>query len=219
MLNRELIQRVQSLYSKGVESDDSRLSNRLIYNKLITVRSRLIRQRLDKKKRLSDWSYQTISCVEIKSVPVTECVVTGCKVYRTVEKIPKFISTSFGDGIRSVTSLDGSTIFSGTSWDKLKYDSYSKYSKNSNKYWIKNGYMYFTFNQDLLYVTIEAILEDIVDILSLDSCAEKCITNLDIDFPIDSDMIEVLIGETVKELVILFSQVKEDKVNDTNEEV
>ena len=29
----EIVTRVQSLYSKGVASDDSRLSNRLIYNK------------------------------------------------------------------------------------------------------------------------------------------------------------------------------------------
>ena len=38
----DLIQRVQSLYSKGVESDDSRLTRRHIYNKLLSVRSTLI---------------------------------------------------------------------------------------------------------------------------------------------------------------------------------
>ena len=41
MLVKELVQRIQSLYSKGVQSDDTRLSSPHIYNKLITVRSKL----------------------------------------------------------------------------------------------------------------------------------------------------------------------------------
>ena len=32
---KEIIQRVQSLYSKGVQSDDTRLSDRHIYNKMV----------------------------------------------------------------------------------------------------------------------------------------------------------------------------------------
>ena len=49
----EIVTRVQSLYSKGVASDDSRLSNRLIYNKMLTVRSRLIVEQAKKKQRIS----------------------------------------------------------------------------------------------------------------------------------------------------------------------
>ena len=45
----EIIQRIQSLYSKGVESDDTRLMSRHIYNKLLTVRARLISQDAKKK--------------------------------------------------------------------------------------------------------------------------------------------------------------------------
>ena len=69
----EIVQRVQSLYSKGVHSDDSRLSARHIYNKLLTVRARLISQEAKKKQKISQWNYQTISCIELIKVPAHEC--------------------------------------------------------------------------------------------------------------------------------------------------
>ena len=53
MLIKEIVQRIQSLYSKGVQSDDSRLSDRHIYNKMITVRSKLISQQHNKKQKIS----------------------------------------------------------------------------------------------------------------------------------------------------------------------
>ena len=50
MKTEELIQRVQSLYSKGVQSDDSRLTSRHIYNKLTTVRAKLVTEEAKKNQ-------------------------------------------------------------------------------------------------------------------------------------------------------------------------
>ena len=44
----EIAQRVQSLYSRGVESDDTRLMQRHIYNKLLTTRAKLISEQAKK---------------------------------------------------------------------------------------------------------------------------------------------------------------------------
>ena len=52
MTNGEIIQRVQSMYSKGVESDDSRLRARHIYNKLLTTTAKLYQQQKNKKQRI-----------------------------------------------------------------------------------------------------------------------------------------------------------------------
>ena len=38
----EIIERIQSAYSKGVKTDDSRLSSRHIYSKIKSVRNRLV---------------------------------------------------------------------------------------------------------------------------------------------------------------------------------
>jgi len=58
MTIKEIIQRVQSLYSKGVQSDDVRLEDRHIYNKMITVRSKLISQEAKKRQKINQWNYQ-----------------------------------------------------------------------------------------------------------------------------------------------------------------
>ena len=91
----EIVQRVQSLYSKGVHSDDSRLSARHIYNKLLTVRARLISQEAKKKQKISQWNYQTISCIELIKVPAHECPCLppiGCDMLRSKYKLPKPLS-------------------------------------------------------------------------------------------------------------------------------
>jgi len=50
----EAIQRVQSMYSRGLQSKDSRLSSRHIYSALCSGRATLIQQQIDKGQKLSD---------------------------------------------------------------------------------------------------------------------------------------------------------------------
>ncbi len=61
----EAIQRVQSMYSKGVQSRSSRLSARHIYSALITARSILIKQQSNKNQKANQWTYQVLPCVEL----------------------------------------------------------------------------------------------------------------------------------------------------------
>ena len=49
----DIIQRIQSLYSKGSQSDDTRLTPRHIYNKMLTVRSKLISEGAKKKQKVN----------------------------------------------------------------------------------------------------------------------------------------------------------------------
>ena len=61
----DLIQRVQSMYSHGVQSDDSRLSGRHIYSKLVSARARLIEKELKSGRGFTAWSMQLLPCVEL----------------------------------------------------------------------------------------------------------------------------------------------------------
>ena len=109
MIVKELIQRVQALYSKGVKSDDSRLSSRHIYNKLLSVRARLISQEAKKKQRISQWNYQTIPCIKMIEVPAHDCPCLppiGCKILRSEHKIPSPLSGLSGDLIDWVRTID-----------------------------------------------------------------------------------------------------------------
>src|SRR5690606_3881012 len=108
---RDLIQRVQSGYNKGVQSDDARLSNRHVYNKLVTSRQRLISQQLRKRQFISDWNYVILPCVELIKVPAHECPClppVGCSVYGTKHPLPKPLTDLSSHRIAWVMSIEGS---------------------------------------------------------------------------------------------------------------
>ena len=145
---KELIQRIQSTYSKGVQSDDSRLTNRHIYNKLLTTRALLLSREVNKKRKLSAWNYSTLPCVEIVEITSNEecpCIPdVGCSVYRSKHKLPKPIVSLSSYMIKGVYSTDAqrSIKFTEVSVNQSKYTKGGKYSSNNNKYMLHNGYIY-----------------------------------------------------------------------------
>ena len=109
MLIAEIIERIQSLYSRGVSSDESRLSDRHVYNKALSVRMQLLAQQIKKKQRISDWNYTVLPCVELIKVPSHECSCLGdlgCDVYRTKFKIPRVMTDANRHYIEFVMSVD-----------------------------------------------------------------------------------------------------------------
>lgn len=225
MLIKEAIQRVQSLYSKGVQSDDSRLSARHIYSKLKSSRARLIKQKLDKNQIVSDWNVQVLPCVELELAPQHECPCLppiGCSILKSKYPLPKPSTSRNRELIYYVTSIDGSIIYSKTTWDEKKYKKGNKYTKDKPDYFIKNGYLYLTHKSGPKVVTVGGVFEDPVEAVSYSSYCEEeadCIDPLETDFPIDEDQVDTLIEMASKELVILFSQMKEDLTNDSKDSV
>lgn len=232
---KEIIQRIQSAYSKGVQSDDSRLSSRHIYSKILSVRSRLITQKLNKKQNISQWNYQTLECVELIRAEPYECPClpsVGCIILRTKEKLPKPLSSLMKEHVlQSVTSLEGSIIFSETTWKDKKYKKGNKYTGSKPDYFIRNDYLYLTTKKGPKAVSITGLFEDPLEVDNYPSiCGEKgcdentkenpcpeCISPLDKDLPIDKDMVEVLIEISLQELISIFSQSREDITNNSKD--
>jgi len=230
---RNAIQRVQSLYSRGVQSDDTRLSRRHIYSKLLTVRSKLITQKANKRQPISQWNYQTLNCVELVKAEPYECPCLpsiGCVILRTKEKLPRPM-TGIIDGhmLESVTTLDGSIIFSETTWKDKKYKKGSKYTADKPDYFIRDEYLYVTTKKGPKAISITGLFEDPLEaesypgICPQEICGEStpeddcpdCISPLDKELPISKDMVDTLIEMTAQELIVMFSQNKEDITNNT----
>jgi len=146
MKTKEIIQRIQSLYSKGVKSDDSRLSSRHIYNKALTTRAFLIEQKLDKRQPISQSVYQTLDCVELIPALPYECPClpeVGCKILRTKYQIPQLLTGLLeGAAIQSVNSVEGSLTFNRTTFEDKKYKKGNKYTASKPDYYIRNDYLY-----------------------------------------------------------------------------
>lgn len=226
MLVKEVIQRVQSLYSKGVQSDDSRLTPRHIYSKLIAVRNKLVTEKLNKKQKISRWNYQVLQCIKLIKIPTYDCPCVppvGCSVWRTVSKIPKPLTNLNKDMIQSVTSIDGAVQFSETSWEAQKYKLGNRYTAYKPDYYIHDGYMFFVGKHIPKMVTITGLFEDPMEIVFVSYCDEETITDctspLDQDFPIDAEDVEPMIQIAIQELVGVFGQRQQDLYNNTLDDI
>lgn len=227
MLNKEVIQRIQNLYSKGVKSDDSRLTSRHIYNKLLSTRAEILRQTLNKKQKISDWVYQTLSCIELIEAEIHECPCIppiGCKILKSRYPLPAPITSMDYHGINSVTSIDGNVSYSYTTWEAKKYKKASKYTSANPDYFIKNGYLFVTHKSGPKILSITGLFESPLDVYTFmsycdEDCVdcEQCVAYSDLEFPLDSSMLETVIQIAVQELIGLFNQNREDQTNNTKD--
>jgi hypothetical protein len=225
----EVIQRVQSLYSKGVHSDDTRLSSRHIYNVLNAIRIRLIYQKVNKNKALSEWYFKTLPCVELEDVSVQQCIDLGCAdldctIKKTKCPLPEPIFGKEEYSIMSVTTLDNSIQINPVSSQNIKYLSFNKYTANTPGYYWENKYMYFVnLPEAVNKVKIKGIWLTDTDVFNfcpdgLEPFNNDCVSILDTEFSIDGELEEVMVEIAIKELVGMFSQVKDDKTNNTSDD-
>lgn len=225
MKNSEVIQRVQSLYSKGVQSDDSRLSERHIFNKLISARSKILGQKLNKRQKLSQWNYQTLPCVAMEEAPLHECPClppVGCKIMKSVDPIPEPLTDLNSHIFQSVTSIEGSIIFSEVTWKEKQHKSGGKYTSTKPDYFIRNNYLYITAKDGSEVVAVTGVFEDPIaaDIFPSYCDDPDCVTCLDCEsylekeFVGDTDLIDTLVEMATVELIKVFSSLPEDRSND-----
>ena len=220
----EAIQRIQSLYSKGVAADDRRLTNRHIYSKLKTVRSRLLFEKITKKQYIASVNYQVLPCVELVKAPLSECPCLpplGCCIYKTKYQLPTPVSGISNHIIRSVTSLDGNTVFSEITWQDKKYKQYDKYTSMKPDFFISNEYLYVTVKNEIEVIRIELLLDDPLEGYEYPSYCpvevEDCTSLYDREFNLDNSMIDALIELTVQSLLVPFNAGTEDSSNNSKD--
>lgn len=225
MLVKELIQRVQSLYSKGVQSDDARLSSRHIYNKLLSVRARVVSQEAKKKQKISQFNYQTIFCVELIKIPAHECPCIpplGCDILRSKYPLPKPLSGLSGNLIESVTSIDRRIKIDEMAMNAVRSQKGNKYTAEKTNYFIQNKHIYIITPTKIEVVSITALFEDPLEVakyIGYCDCTDckKCIDFLEETFPLDNDLVDAVIELSLNELLSIFSQAQEDATNNTRD--
>jgi len=220
MLISEAINRVQSAYSKGMPSDDSRLSNRHIYSKLRSTRITIISQTVNKKQMISQWCYQPV-VVKMTSVSKLDCpelVSETCKVLKSTKPIPAIFTSINRHLIQSVTSLDGSKNYGETNWETIRHNQKGrKYANSLSEFYIKNGYLYVTEKQVQTMILLTACFNDPIAAKAYsDSCGKDskvCSSYLDYDFAVDGKMEDVIIAITNDDLVEDFRRSSDDRKN------
>lgn len=229
MKTGELIERIQTLYSKGVASQSSRLEDEFIYHNLITMRSFLITREARKRRRINEWNYQSLPCIEMIESNLYECDCLpqiSCKLMRSKYKLPKPLLDYNQYLMNPVTSLEGSISFTQTTINNLKYINGNKYTSKSNRFFIQDQYLFATKILGVKALRINnALFEDPIEAANFPKYCDKkskeksCINPLEVDFPIDSNLIDVLITEVIKILLPTFTAAIEDITNDGRDDI
>ncbi len=211
----EVIARVQHEYSKGVPSDDSRLSNRLIYNKLKTVRSEFLINDSRKNRTIDDSIRQSL-IIELEA-DGGDCKASVCRIMRSKSEIPDMVLDSDTDNF-VVTSTNGEILFTSTKFEDVKHQSGNKYTSNYEKYYFE-GDIIKIVNSRIGKIAIRGIWEDpiVVEKMNISCNNGSYVNNQDIDFYTPSNMIDGIVKTTATELLGIFTKMKEDTNNNTAE--
>jgi hypothetical protein len=199
----EVILRVKSEYAKGTPSDDIRLSDRLVYNKLLTARGLLFHQKLKANRKISDWELQPIENVEMTKHN-TNLMKTSIQLPAAVTYEYKNLRVLKGFHIIDLITIEESTTISG------------------NKYTADNlwAYLYdnriFINDMNIKKVNIYGLWRDPIKAYRLNN-PTSCISNKEIEFFTPNDMIDTIITMTVNELIGTFNKEKEDITNNNRD--
>jgi hypothetical protein len=222
----EMLERVQALYSKGVRASSSRLSTRHIYSKYKSVRKMLISQQIRKRQKISDWNYIVLPCVEVIRVPSHECSCLGhlgCDVWRTKFPLPKILTDLNKHMIDFVMTIDNGDRIEEFTREAVLYASGNKYTAKKNKWVLEKNHLYFTAQKSPGIVKIKLLPEDPIEAAKYPSFCEECQDCVDCtpytDKPsyLDGELEEPLVQLCVQELIGQFSAGREDKSNDSSD--
>lgn len=226
MTNRELIQRILSLYSKGVQTSDVRLTRRHIYHKILTTRNLLIVQQANKKQRIGLEAYQPLKCITMEKASLTDCtcipnfLLENFKIYRSEKKIPNILKSINGLLISDITTVTGNERLDLVNYASLKY-------YKSRKYGLKKPFVFFY--DDYLYMIngaynvlhMVAIFAEPLKVFEFEDCGCEDVTDcqnyLDKVFPIPNAMEESLLAMSRDELLIMFQHGKIDRSNNSQD--
>lgn len=222
----EGIQRLQSLYNKGVQSDDTRLTPRHAYSALLSGRNLLLNQQSNKGQIAGEWAIDTLPCIELIKAPIHECPCipgNGCMILRSKHKIPNPVIGLDKHLIKSITSMDGSIRFDEETFETQKYAIGNKYTSKKPSFFIKNEYLFITVLKQLQGVTGRGLFHDPIEVFNFpsicDPCEEcKCKDIMELEFKMAGHLQKAFFDLAYNELIIIMKQITEDKSNNASDD-
>jgi hypothetical protein len=167
--------------------------------------------------------YTLLPCVTLKKVSENDCPcipAPGCMILRSEHKLPKPVNSKSGYILDSVMSINGAIIFHEVTYKSKIWRKDDKYTSAKPDYFIKDDYLYITSTRKLKAVSVIGLFADPVEASTYPSYCneteESCPINpVDLEFPIDEVLIDVLVEMTAKELSEGFRLGSEDTKNDS----
>ncbi len=218
MTNREIVALVRS--ELKLTSGDDLISDRAILAKLKLIAQPLIKRETDRRKLFAtDSLFTTISCLEMKQVPIAECCSykSECNIARSVDQLPKIADGVWGYLCQGVYSIDGRYKFlEGTAERYVNGLRMKMTKKNQDFFWIQNRYLYVS-NPNIEMVMAKVYFEDEVNAANY-SCGkdqtEPCFNPLDNEFKCPGYIISTVVDIVKKDMAQLYLGIQEDVTDD-----
>lgn len=206
-LNQIVYSTLETIKGTGRYSDDNQISLPHLEFLAITNRAFLIRQDQNKGRSLSDNITQTLSCLEVELIDVSQCpckVPTNCTIMRTKIKIPKPLELHQKDLISKVSGVDiTARSFTIIPYARASVAGISSFTANNTKVFLHNRYLYLINPPvGLKYISVDLVAEDPREAAMIANCDGTPCYSSDSPFPISNYMIPLLKDMILKDLKI-----------------
>lgn len=204
MLNSEIVSRIKN--DLNSLSKDDRISSRFILDVARKKSTFYIAQKLgDRSLYREDNLFSTIDCFEMDRIDVTRCDIIefrNCRsIMKSKHKLPKLVYSKNGNSLKEVTAIDDFTELKPTTPSQWRRDSKRQGKDDYIRYYVKDGYLYI-LDSEVERVNIYLLTIETEKLEKISSCSKpSCKSIWEYDFIVPDKMSEVVVSETVKEIL------------------
>lgn len=186
---------------------DDRISNRFIFNKVITYTEIILKRESDSRRLFNSTNlFFTVDCFQLKetSVECSHIKLPKCKTFmRSVLPLPDFYSSIYGN-LLIVETIDGSNRFEQTTPENYKNISNREFKPKNGYYWINNNYLILPDSQ------VETVYLRYIPKITTQSLKTFGCNGLDTEIGIPSWLLSDIIKYTVTDIRNTKSIVKDE---------
>ena len=208
---------------KSIEelTDDSKLSDKYLYEIWIKARARVLENAINSGTTLSDWNKQRFIIELEKTNENIDCIPSKCSVLKSKKPLPEPINNKSGSFFKMYT-LSGKLI-GRTQRYKIESDSLDDIKNSSARFLIINNHVYIYNSSNPLFYMVEGIWADPLQWLNNTYCDElweetKCNDWSDIDTGLTKKFSEQTLKLSI-ELLRTVLGLPDDNVQDYNPEI
>jgi hypothetical protein len=214
----KMVYDIKNLIGGGIQSDDNQPSDRQVAYWINQTRALLIRQEFSKRGKIHDaWIQHFIMEFEEVNASIDPNCYPDCndKVWKSKCKFPVTIQRGHKNGVVAVLSIDGRTSFTQTSFHRQQWHQHSKYTKSSNRWYIKGEYLYVIGHKPKT-LQISALLEEPEEIKNCAKCKPEDCYTWDSPYPITMEMAAKVTDVLLKKMGIIMEAPQDVNNNATS---
>jgi hypothetical protein len=221
MSKKEIVSRILTELRQKVK--DRWMSKRFVLHILEQKMTFFLSQKLrDRTLYRESNLFSSINCYELEKVDTVKTDIVEFKsadaVMKGKEKLPELIFSRYGSSVRYVSTLDQSQrVYPTTPTDFIRNKD-RKSNHNPIGFYVRDGYAYLV-NTEIEGVFLELLTLDTKRAQELNegSDFDACQSALNYDFIGSDKLQELVIQETIKEIMGTYMQIQPDENPDNNE--